>query len=164
MSARIALSADLPSLRLFAAEPVATDDIGRALAPALSPGDVIALHGPLGAGKSQLARAVIRARLGDPTAEVPSPTYTLVNVYSAPGGEIWHADLYRIDPEELGEIGLSDALGHAILLVEWAGRWPDIPARHLGIRLTPRDGGRSIAVTPSGPGWERALCALRSTA
>lgn len=159
MSACAAVPAN-DTLRLFAATPAETDAIGCALAPALAPGDVLALHGPLGAGKSQLARAVVRARLGDPAAEVPSPTYTIVNVYAAPGGEIWHADLYRVDPEELGEIGLPEALDHAILLVEWAGHWPEMPARRLDIALAPANGGRSLAITPQGGGWADALRAL----
>lgn len=146
---------------LHAASPEATDAAGRALAPALAPGDVVALRGPLGAGKSHLARALIRARLGDPGAEVPSPTYTLVNVYAVHGAEIWHADLYRVGPEETAEVGLSEAADHAILLVEWPERWPDIPARRLDLALAPAGEGRDIEVAAQGPGWERALGALR---
>lgn len=157
-----ATPADRAALSLDAATPEETDAIGRRLAPVLVPGDVVALHGPLGAGKSHLARAIIRARLGDPQAEVPSPSYTLVNIYSAPGGEIWHADLYRIDPEEMGEIGLADSVGHALLLVEWAERWPDLPARRLGIALAPAGDGRRLDVTPHGAGWGAALLALRT--
>ena len=150
------------ALSLHAATPQATDAIGRALAPALAPGDLVALHGSLGAGKSHLARAIVRARLEDPEAEVPSPTYTLVNVYAAPGAEIWHADLYRVGPEELAEIGLSDALEHAILLVEWPDRWPGLPARRLDIALSGAGEGREIAVTAHGQGWQHALDALRA--
>lgn len=145
---------------LHAPTPDATDAIGRALAPVLAAGDVVALHGPMGAGKSHLARAVIRARLGDPQAEVPSPTYTLVNVYAAPDAEIWHADLYRVDAEEVAEIGLADALGHAIVLVEWPDRWAGLPERRLDVALSGAGEGRDIAVTPRGRGWDRALGAL----
>lgn len=152
------------ALALHAPGPHATDAIGRALGPALAAGDVVALSGPLGAGKSHLARAVIRARLGDPRAEVPSPTYTLVNVYDAPGGEIWHADLYRVDADETDEIGLADALGRAVLLVEWPDRWPGLPDRHLALALAPAGDGRDIAVTARGPGWDAALSALRGAA
>ncbi len=154
-----------PALALYAAAAEETDAIGRRLAAVLRPGDVVALHGPLGAGKSQLARAVIRARLGDPEAEVPSPSYTLVNIYEADvesgDVEIWHADLYRIDPEEMAELGLADAPPDAILLVEWADRWPGLPARRLEIAIAfAEDGGRSLALTPQGQGWESALRAL----
>ncbi len=170
-----------PALMLRAAAPCRTDALGRALAAALRPGDVVALQGALGAGKSHLARAVIRGWLGDPMAEVPSPTYTLVNVYAAPGttpgaapgarpaagpgassgAEIWHADLYRVDPEEIAEIGLADVLEHAILLVEWPDRWPGLPARRLEIALAAAGEGRDIAVTPHGAGWSAAVQALR---
>jgi tRNA threonylcarbamoyladenosine biosynthesis protein TsaE len=146
---------------LRAASPADTDAIGLALATALAPSDVVALHGPLGAGKSHLARAVIRARLADPGADVPSPSYTLVNIYETEDGEIWHADLYRIDPDELGEIGLADAPADAVLLVEWAERWPGLPARRLEIALSYAPaGGRNVTVTPHGPGWTRAMRAL----
>lgn len=155
------------ALTLHAATPDRTDALGRALAPALAPGDVVALHGALGVGKSHLARAVIRARLGEPAAEVPSPTYTLVNVYALPGvagAEIWHADLYRVDPEEVAEIGLGDAPDHAILLVEWPDRWPGLPHRRLDLALSAAGEGRDIAVTPYGPGWAAAMQALRGAA
>ena len=152
------------SLSLHAATAEATDALGRALAPALAPGDVVALSGPLGAGKSHLARAVIRARLGDPEAEVPSPTYTLVNVYAAGEAEIWHADLYRVDAEEVAEIGLADALAHGILLVEWPDRWPDLPDRRLDVALAPAGAGRDVTITARGAGWEAALGALREAA
>ena len=160
----LTISAGPPAFVLHAGDPDASEAIGRALAPTLAAGDVVALRGPLGAGKSHLARAVVRARLGDPEAEVPSPTYTLVNVYAAPSGEVWHADLYRVDPEETSEIGLTDALDHAILLVEWPDRWPDLPARRLDLGLSVAGAGRDIAVAPCGPGWGRAVAALRSAA
>lgn len=156
-----ALQPQPAAICLYAATPEATDVLGCALARALAPGDVVALHGALGAGKSHLARAVIRARLGDPEAEVPSPTYTLVNVYTTPTGEIWHADLYRVDAEEVAEIGLADALRHAILLVEWPDRWADLPVRRLDIALTASGEGRDVHVTAHGAGWEAALAALR---
>jgi tRNA threonylcarbamoyladenosine biosynthesis protein TsaE len=146
---------------LRAASPADTDAIGLALATALAPGDVVALHGPLGAGKSHLARAVIRARLADPRAEVPSPSYTLVNIYETGQGDIWHADLYRVDPEELAEIGLADAPPDAVLLVEWAERWPGLPERRIDIALSfAADGGRDVTVTTEGAGWGRVLRAL----
>lgn len=165
MPASPALTADRAAHRLRAATPDETDAIGRALAGGLAPGDVVALHGPLGAGKSHLARAIIRARLGDAEAEVPSPSYTLVNVYSTETGEIWHADLYRIDPEELLELGLADAPSDAILLVEWAERWPALPARRADVAMAfASDGGRDLTVTTQGTGWARVLRALEAAA
>ncbi|MGF1501114.1 MAG: tRNA (adenosine(37)-N6)-threonylcarbamoyltransferase complex ATPase subunit type 1 TsaE [Paracoccaceae bacterium] len=146
---------DLPDLQ-------ATETLGHRIAGALGPGDAVMLSGPLGAGKSALARALIRARLGDPEAEIPSPTFTLVNVYEAPGGQIWHADLYRLgDPGEWAELGLEEAEA-ALLLVEWAERLgPAAPARRLEITLTPTpQDGRRAEIRPIGPGWERVGAAL----
>jgi tRNA threonylcarbamoyladenosine biosynthesis protein TsaE len=164
MTACPALPADRPAHLLRAATPDETDAIGRALAAALVPGDVVALHGPLGAGKSHLARAVIRARLADPRAEVPSPSYTLVNIYQTESGEIWHADLYRVDADELAEIGLADAPRDAILLVEWAERWPGLPARRMDIALDfAPGGGRDVTVTTEGGGWDRMFRALEAS-
>jgi tRNA threonylcarbamoyl adenosine modification protein YjeE len=161
MTACPALPAEPAARVLNAAAPADLDAIGSTLATALAPGDVVALHGPLGAGKSHLARAVIRNLLGDPEAEVPSPSYTLVNIYQSGRGEIWHADLYRIDPEELVEIGLDAAPPGAILLVEWAERWPALPPRRIDIDMAfAPDGGRAITLTPAGAGWDAVLRAL----
>lgn len=135
----------------------ATRAFGRALAAVLGPGDAVMLSGPLGAGKSALARAVIAAKLGPEAREIPSPTYTLVNVYEGSRIEIWHADLYRLsDPEEIEELGLGDAWDRALVLVEWPEKLGnDRPARRLDIVLTP-DGGerRRACVTLHGSGWE----------
>ncbi|MEM0923632.1 MAG: tRNA (adenosine(37)-N6)-threonylcarbamoyltransferase complex ATPase subunit type 1 TsaE [Pseudomonadota bacterium] len=130
-----------------------TGRLGRALAPDLVAGDCVCLFGPLGAGKTALARALIQARLGD-TVEVPSPSYTLVNVYAAPV-EIWHADLYRLTgPEEVDELGLLDALSHAILLIEWPDRLgEDLPERRLDIELSHLAQGRRATLSAQGQGW-----------
>ncbi|MBL4557908.1 MAG: tRNA (adenosine(37)-N6)-threonylcarbamoyltransferase complex ATPase subunit type 1 TsaE [Rhodobacteraceae bacterium] len=98
----------------------------RALAPQLAAGDAVLLTGPVGAGKTALARALIGAllaRAGAPAEEVPSPSYTLVQTYRAGETEIWHADLYRLgDAGELTELGLEDAYADAIAVIEWADR------------------------------------------
>lgn len=113
-------------------DAAATDALARALASRLGPGDTVLLQGQLGAGKSHFARALIRTRLGPlgDDVEIPSPTYTLVQSYDAPGGEIWHADLYRLsDPQEIVELGLDLAMDEAICLIEWPDRiapdWPE---------------------------------------
>jgi tRNA threonylcarbamoyladenosine biosynthesis protein TsaE len=86
----------------------------------LQKGDTLLLSGPIGAGKTHLARSLIRARLGDDAAEVPSPTFTLVQTYDASDVAIWHADLYRLlNSDEVIELGLDDAFETAICLVEW---------------------------------------------
>jgi tRNA threonylcarbamoyladenosine biosynthesis protein TsaE len=93
------------------------------LAPRLVAGDTLLLSGPLGAGKSAFARALIRARLGDPWMEVPSPTFTLVQTYGEGTDAIWHADLYRLShPDEVLELGLLAAMEEAICLIEWPDR------------------------------------------
>jgi tRNA threonylcarbamoyladenosine biosynthesis protein TsaE len=114
----------------------ATVDLARRLAPWLRVGDVVALHGDLGAGKTAFARALIRALAGA-DEEVPSPTFTLVQTYNAPAGPIFHFDLYRIvSPDELTEIGWDEALADGLTLVEWPGRAGTLlPASRIDIEL-----------------------------
>lgn len=96
-----------------------TDRFGQTLATIAKPGDCILLRGQIGAGKSALARAFIRARLGEET-DVPSPTFTLVQTYDDPICEIWHSDLYRLgDTQEAVELGLIDAMETEICIIEW---------------------------------------------
>lgn len=103
-------------------DEAATDRAAAALARLLAPGDTVLLSGPVGAGKTHFARAVIRHFLG-PDEHVPSPTFTLVQTYDTARGDIWHADLYRLgDPGEVEELGLTDAFANAICLVEWPDR------------------------------------------
>lgn len=138
-----------------------TEAFGQLLAGALDAGDTVLLSGTLGAGKSALARAILRARLGNPAAEVPSPSYTLVNVYEPEvGPPVWHADLYRLgDSSELAELGLEDALASTICLIEWPDRLPSPPTRRLEIALAlPSDASaedvRIAQITATGS-WPR---------
>ena len=114
----------------------ATAALARGLAARARGGDVIALWGDLGAGKSVFARAFINARPGAPE-EVPSPTFTLVQVYERGPVPVWHFDLYRIErPDEILELGFEEALAEAIVLVEWPDRLgPLLPAERLDLRL-----------------------------
>lgn len=97
-------------------------------------GDIVALHGDLGAGKTTFARALIRALLGSAEAEVPSPTFSLVQSYASPRLTVTHADLYRLaDPAEALELGLQDAANAGCLIVEWPERGLDAAAT--GCRL-----------------------------
>ncbi len=120
------------------ADEALTAGIARVLAAVLRPGDCVLLDGPVGAGKTHFARALIRARQGDLAEDVPSPTFTLVQTYDDAGGaEIWHADLYRLtDPAELAELGLDDALADAITLIEWPDRMAAPPAQALRVCLS----------------------------
>lgn len=104
---------------LLLPQPEDTARLAQQLAQQATAGDCILLQGHIGAGKSELARAFIRARLG-PDTEVPSPTFTLVQTYEDNGIEIWHTDLYRLgDIQEVIELGLIDAFATQISLVEW---------------------------------------------
>ena len=135
------------------ADEVATMRLGEALAAKVRPGDVITLSGPLGVGKTALARGLL-AGLGH-QGEVPSPSFSIVQPYEELLLPVWHVDLYRIeDPSELMELGL-DSLSGAILLVEWpeqAGNevWPE--ALSLSLDFAP-DGDRILTARVP-PSWE----------
>jgi tRNA threonylcarbamoyladenosine biosynthesis protein TsaE len=131
-------------------DEAATLRLGAALARQARPGDVLLLSGDLGAGKSTLARAFIRA-LTSPEEEVPSPTFTLVQTYDGASGEIWHFDLYRLErPEESWELGIEDAFIDGICLIEWPDRLGGlVPRQRLEIRLdsTLPEGARRATLT-----------------
>ncbi len=132
-----------------------TEGLAQRLAPHAVSGDVIGLRGALGSGKTAFARAFIRARLGRPAEEVPSPTFTLVQLYEHVAGAIWHFDLYRLDgPEDAYELGIEDAFSNAISLIEWPEKLGAMmPADWLEVHLAPgeNDEARLITITPHGP-------------
>lgn len=123
-------------------DDAATAALGAQLARLLRPGDLVLLEGDLGAGKTALARSIIRGLTGEPQLEVPSPSYALVQPYEADGVPVLHADLYRIGSEaEVDELGLFDR-AEAIVLVEWPERAPGLAARaDLVVRLAVPAGG-----------------------
>jgi tRNA threonylcarbamoyladenosine biosynthesis protein TsaE len=143
----------------------ATERLGRVVAPHLGRGDLLGLTGGLGAGKSTFARALIAARLaalGRPE-DIPSPSYTLVQVYDLGTAErpleLWHVDLYRLGSAgEIVELGLEEAFGGAICLVEWADRLgPALPERRLMLGLeipAGEDDVRRARIEAHGPGWD----------
>src|SRR5690606_37291059 len=112
------------AIQTFLPDDDATARFGAELATALRPGDIVSLEGDLGAGKTALARAIIRALAGDPGLDVPSPTFAIIQPYETPKGSVLHADLYRLaDALEADELGLLDD-PEAIVLAEWAERAP----------------------------------------
>lgn len=117
-------------------DQTAVEALGRRVALRLRTGDSVCLFGPLGAGKSTLARALIRALAGEAT-EVPSPTFTLVQIYDGPDFPIAHFDLYRLrTAEEAFELGLDDAQNDGATIIEWPERLDDaLPADRLEIHL-----------------------------
>jgi len=145
----------------------ATAALAAALARLARGGDMIALRGELGAGKTSFARGFIRA-LGNGDEEVPSPTFTLVEFYEAPTGApaIWHFDLYRLEKaEDVYELGWEEALAGAIVLIEWPERLGRLlPRERLDIRLSPGSSAerRQARLDPS-PAWRERLVALRPT-
>lgn len=150
--------------RLDLADESRTRALARALAPHLGAGDVLALRGEIGAGKSLFARALIKARLAavGRDEDVPSPTFTLVQTYRAGDLEIWHSDLYRLtDPDEVFELGLDEAFGTALCLVEWPERLGAGPlpaeALTLGFAPGPDEGARILTLSSAGPGWAARL-------
>lgn len=144
------LTAELPSEQ-------DTHTLGAALAGALRQGDVIAFHGDLGAGKTTLVRGLIRALLGE-DEEVPSPTYTLVQMYDAPDWPIWHFDLYRLDdPDDVRELGWDETQA-GVALIEWPDRaGGHLPASRLDVFLENSGEGRRARLEPGGEGWQERL-------
>lgn len=130
---------------LLLGDEAATAALGARLARLLARGDVLCLSGPLGAGKTSLARGLLGA-LGH-GGEVPSPTFAIVQPYDELEPPVWHVDLFRIEaPGELAELGLDEALGEAALIVEWperagASAWPEALRLELAVMA---DGARRL--------------------
>ena len=151
-------------------DEAATGALAARLAAVARPGDIIALAGDLGVGKTSFARAFIRAR-ADTREEVPSPTFTLVQVYQTGrqtgGAAIWHFDLYRLGAaEEAWELGIEDAFGTGISLIEWPDRLgPLLPRRCLEIALSFGDRGEARrAVVCGAAEWRARLAGMAADA
>lgn len=125
--------------------------LGRRLAAQLTGGDVVCLFGGLGAGKTTLARGAIETWTGE-AQEVPSPTYTLVQMYEGPKGQLWHVDLYRLKrAEEAMELGLEDAFVEAACVIEWPERMGALaPRDRLDVTLETDGAGRRAMLTGRG--------------
>lgn len=124
-------------------------DLGARLGRALRAGDTAALIGGLGAGKTTLARGLVQSAA--PNETVPSPTYTLVQTYNVYGFTLWHCDLYRLQhPDEAYELGLMDAMGEDVCLIEWPDRLGDLlPKDALKIEIAFDGDARTVVLT----GW-----------
>ena len=128
---------------------------------------MVALNGDLGAGKTALARALIRALPGPEGSadeEVPSPTFTLVQIYERDPAPVWHFDLYRIeDPVEIEELGLTEALAEGITLIEWPQRLGrPLPAASLSVTLAFSGAEEAREVRLEGGGnWPQRLAEMR---
>jgi tRNA threonylcarbamoyladenosine biosynthesis protein TsaE len=134
----------VPTFSFFLPDEAATERLGTALAKRLRSRDVVALQGGLGVGKTTLARATLRAAAGDPALIVPSPTFTLVEIYDTPVGVFWHFDLYRLEaPEQVFELGWEEARADGVALVEWAERLGTLlPRERLTVTLAMEGDGR----------------------
>jgi len=132
----------LPVLTLSLPDDAATMALGARLSGAARKGDVIALYGDLGAGKSTLARALIQSLAG-PATEVPSPTFTLVQTYQTKHLQIWHFDLYRLEGSgEVRELGMEEAVD-GLAVIEWPERMgAELPHARLEVRLSFAGEGR----------------------
>lgn len=141
-------------------DAAATEALGARLGARITLGDVVCLSGGLGAGKTTLARGAIGAWTGA-DEEAPSPTFTLVQTYEGPKGELWHVDLYRLKrPEDAWELGLEDAFASAACLIEWPERLEGhLPHNRLDVALSAKAGGRKASLTAHGA-WRHRLDAI----
>ena len=143
--------------RLRLPDAAATAALARRVAALARPGDVIALKGELGSGKTFFARAFIGEE------DVPSPTFTLVQIYDRPQGRIWHFDLYRLDaPEQAIELGIEEAFAGGISLIEWPERLGRLlPPERLEIALGFAAGPEAREATVAGSGrWAPLIGAI----
>jgi len=155
-------------LELDLADQAATSALAAGLCSHLKQGDVIALSGDLGAGKTAFARAFIQAsgqRQGVLVDEVPSPTFTIVQVYDELDPPVWHVDLYRLEGRaDTFELGLEEAFEDGITLIEWPDRLGDaLPKDHLAIDfcMTETEGARRVTLRGHGQ-WHDRISTLKA--
>jgi len=139
-----------------------TSLLAKELKPLLKKGDIIALYGTLGVGKTAFTRALIQSEI--PNEEVPSPTFTLVQTYALKEGELFHFDLYRLeDPEEVYELGIEDAFSDGISLIEWPDKMGYIlpNKKILKIETSLNVQERIFKLSSKNPAWTERLNALK---
>src|SRR4051812_14140022 len=150
-----------PFVTIDLPEEAATEFLAEDVAACLCPGDTIALLGELGTGKTTFARALLRSLAGDPSLEVPSPTFTLVQTYTSQPLTVAHVDLYRVvDPREIENAGLLDT-GADVPVIEWAERAGTLlPPDRLEVRLEMAGDGRRANIS-GGDDWPTRLAPSR---
>lgn len=153
------------SKRITLPDERATMTFGSRLARCCRAGDILALNGDLGSGKTVFARGFIQGA-GLVHEEVPSPTFTLVQVYDGDAFPIYHFDLYRLeDPEDAFELGIEDAFADGVSLIEWPERLGGyLPPHRLELRFDVAPGSDLRHVEISGTGWHDRLRDLDETA
>ena len=155
------------SLVLSLPDEAATLALANALAGHLRAGDIVFLIGDLGSGKTAFARGLITALPspeGDGGEEVPSPSFTLVQIYERRPAPVWHVDLYRLErPEEVAELGLEEAARDAITLIEWPDRLGRVPEDCLEVRLSYGETATARTAVLAGHGtWRDRLAAFEA--
>lgn len=147
----------MSQLDVYLPDVAATGRLAVRLAPHLKAGDVIALHGGLGAGKTTFCRALISALAGRPI-DVPSPTYTLLQTYDGPDFPIFHFDLYRLEaPDEVLELGWEETMD-GLLLIEWPGKaGHHLPRWRLDLTLEQDGDCRTARLEAHGEDWQARL-------
>lgn len=120
--------------------------IAAQFAKALKPGDVVALHGTLGVGKTAFTRGVIQALSN--AKEVPSPTFTLLQTYDTADFSLYHFDMYRLkSPEEAYEIGIEDAFADGVSFIEWPEKIGSLlPKKHIDVSIEIKPDHRLITI------------------
>lgn len=141
----------------------ATAGLAKTVSDMAQPGDIIALWGNLGAGKTAFARAFIN-HLTNHAEEVPSPTFTLVQLYETPRSMIYHFDMYRLEqPDDALELGVEDAFADGICLIEWPDRLgPWLPRNRLDVVIETgeTEGARAIELKSESPEWNQRLASV----
>lgn len=145
--------------------PEETGALAQSLGAHVGAGDVVLLEGDIGAGKTHFARSLIQTLLPEPE-DVPSPTFTLVQIYDTSKFEIWHADLYRLtSPDEVVELGLTDAFQDALCLVEWPDRLAELTPENaliMSFKMGEQEGVRTLSIRSNDTGWQSILRGLIS--
>ena len=127
---------------VLSAAEAETEAAGEQLAATLTAGDVVLLEGQLGAGKTAFVRGLARG-LGAGDGDVSSPTFTLIQEYGGGRVRLYHVDLYRLEPQEVADIGLDELIsGDGVVAVEWADRWNDRPVVAVEVAIEDRGGDR----------------------